>query len=460
MPRRNESERIIPKQNKTLIAGICCCQLTVVLSLVAFIYLSVAIYMPSFRAFKSGFEPIPVTCQTVETVMVNNCSWASCGEWCLTKTTGFCPQIYVTVRRNGTDMVLENCSRMSKSSCPPARPETLHRYNCNNGKECDSLTGLFNCSLGHCINISEIYQCDYKTETTFIDSEKDNAKLNGYFECRNSRCAKIKKTMVCDRYCQKITTSGMNVYVVYDNDLYSADCQRMVTSENLTNVIWSEEKTKKVLFLSCAKVDKIDNFTLRGVDCINGTLLSERLIPKPFINHTVFWSIYHKSKQPVDPQEIYLPHQQSLTIYNLSRLYINLDGCINTLKGECKEFLASHGNDGRNRTGQSRFPCFYNKENSAKAIARYDMAKTKRELIIALVVPLIFFISSFISLIMITKSVTVGDDAVLRCELFSTDDRKNERVKIINRDAMSDNEFDIDDKSRHLPRRSINGNGN
>lgn len=61
---------------------------------------------------------------------------------------------------------------------------------------------------------------------------------------------------------------------------------------------------------------------------------------------------------------------------------------------------------------------------------------------------------------MITKSVTVGDDAVLRCELFSTDDRKNERVKIINRDAMSDNEFDIDDKSRHLPRRSINGNGN
>lgn len=119
MTRREKKERIIPKQNKGLIAGICSCQLTMVLSLVAFIYLSVAIYMPSLRAFKAGFETTPVTCQTVETVMINNCSWASCGEWCLTKTTGFCPQIHVTVRRNGTDMLLKNCSRISKSSCPP-----------------------------------------------------------------------------------------------------------------------------------------------------------------------------------------------------------------------------------------------------------------------------------------------------------------------------------------------------
>lgn len=60
-----------------------------------------------------------------------------------------------------------------------ARPEILHKYNCNNGKECNALTGLFNCSLGHCINMSEIYQCDYKTEALIIDSEKDNTKLNG-----------------------------------------------------------------------------------------------------------------------------------------------------------------------------------------------------------------------------------------------------------------------------------------
>lgn len=107
-----------PQQNKAIILGICLCQLTVVLSIVSFIYLSVAIYMPSHRAFNSGFESDPVTCQTTELKMAINCSWASCGEWCLTKTSGFCPQIYTNVRRNASDIVLENCSRLNTNSCP------------------------------------------------------------------------------------------------------------------------------------------------------------------------------------------------------------------------------------------------------------------------------------------------------------------------------------------------------
>lgn len=117
MTHQKYKERLIPKQNKGLIGGICLCQLTVVLSLVAFIYLSVAIYIPSYRAFNAGFDPTPVMCQTVETTMINNCSWASCGEWCLTKTTGFCPQIQVTVRRNGTNLEMKNCSRLNTYAC-------------------------------------------------------------------------------------------------------------------------------------------------------------------------------------------------------------------------------------------------------------------------------------------------------------------------------------------------------
>lgn len=57
----------------------------------------------------------------------------------------------------------------------------------------------------------------------------------------------------------------------------------------------------------------------------------------------------------------FLPKQSSLTIYNTSQLYINLEGCVNTLRGECLEFLHSHGRDGDNNTAQSRFQCYYNK---------------------------------------------------------------------------------------------------
>lgn len=64
-------------------------------------------------------------CQTVNMTMDNTyCNWASCGEWCLTKTSGFCPQIHATSRRNGTDIQLENCTRITTISCPQV---SLHK---------------------------------------------------------------------------------------------------------------------------------------------------------------------------------------------------------------------------------------------------------------------------------------------------------------------------------------------
>lgn len=56
-----------------------------------------------------------------------------------------------------------------------------------------------------------------------------------------------------------------------------------------------------------------------------------------------------------------LPTQKSLTIYNTSQLFINLEGCVNTLRSECTDFLQAYGRDGENNTAQSRYSCFYNK---------------------------------------------------------------------------------------------------
>lgn len=100
----------------------------------------------------------------------------------------------------------------------------------------------------------------------------------------------------------------------------------------------------------------------RTEDCVNGTSLNKITIPEHYVNFTSFLNIYEESLQyPVDPENVYVPAQRSLTIYNNSRLYINLEGCVNTLKGECRDFLTSHGRDGDNQTAQSRYPCYYNK---------------------------------------------------------------------------------------------------
>jgi len=79
------------------------------------------------------------------------------------------------------------------------------------------------------------------------------------------------------------------------------------------------------------------------------------------MNFTQFWAIYDNSTRSVDPEQRYLPNQANLTIYSWKKLFINLEGCVNTLRGECKDFVARYGNDGDNNTAQSRYQCYYNK---------------------------------------------------------------------------------------------------
>ncbi|XP_018320601.1 uncharacterized protein LOC108733789 isoform X2 [Agrilus planipennis] len=371
MGRRNKNNqpRLIPAQDKRICGSICFCQLVVVISCVSFIYLTVAIYIPAYRAFHSDLELTPVMCQTINTSMLNNCSWASCGEWCLTKTSGFCPQIHVTTRQNGTIVQLQNCDKTTEFSCPNVKTQSLKKYNCNNGSECNSLTGFFNCSLGHCEYWSSAYHCHYNADGAVIDSDKDNTKLNGFFECKNSRCTKVRREFSCDRYCSRINTISGNIYISVDDSVHVAKCQKLIafTAANGNEegsvveptLVWSYHP-KDIIMMSCNSIEKYGD-SLNLTDCINGTMFIWDDIPKPSINFSTFWKLQDNYRQLLDAPQQFLPLQSTLMIYPTSHLYINLEGCVNTLKGECREFLRTHGRDGRNRTAPSRFPCYYNK---------------------------------------------------------------------------------------------------
>lgn len=265
--RKKCKPRIIPPQNTQICGCICFCQLIIVLSSVSIIYLTVAIYIPAYRAFQSGYEEKPVMCQTINISMINNCNWASCGEWCLTRTSGFCPQIFATVRQNGTTVKLKNCKTFDTSVCPPIDFATLKKYNCNNGSECSTLHGVFNCSLGHCLNLSQVYDfegCHYKADGFVVDSDKDNAKLNGYFECKGSKCTKIKKPFSCNRICKEnITSSLKNVFITMDDGVHQASCEAAYATtkangneegEPIEPTKFWEEQQNEVLMMSCHRV--------------------------------------------------------------------------------------------------------------------------------------------------------------------------------------------------------------
>jgi hypothetical protein len=99
---------------------------------VSIVYLSVAVYTPSYRTLQSGFIEVPAMCTTVqkdtpscepddeEKKRLNNngtAVWSSCGEWCLSKSSGFCTQLRVDVRNNGSNLRLEDCQTLDVKYC-------------------------------------------------------------------------------------------------------------------------------------------------------------------------------------------------------------------------------------------------------------------------------------------------------------------------------------------------------
>lgn len=60
------------------------------------------------------------------------------------------------------------------------------------------------------------------------------------------------------------------------------------------------------------------------------------------------------------------------------------------------------------------FPFLQN--DSFVVIARYDLRRTWRDLVVAVSVPSVLFLVSFVALCVIMQSVKVGDDTKMRCK--------------------------------------------
>lgn len=124
----------------------------------------------------------------------------------------------------------------------------------------------------------------------------------------------------------------------------------------------------------------IGNFS--ATDCINGTIYDSDLMPDNYLNFTNFWDLQRKWRDVIDKDQKFLPMQDNLTVSYDAHLYINLEGCVNTLRGECRQFHASHGRDGKDNTAPSRFHCFYNKVyNFSFFNQRIDMYRDRRNCI-------------------------------------------------------------------------------
>ncbi|XP_075226948.1 tipE homolog 3 phospholipid transfer protein [Lycorma delicatula] len=407
-------ELIIPPQDTKICGTICMCQMTAVLSSVALVYLTVAIYMPSLRAFKSGISETPAMCTTTRAVNKDNCDWGSCGEWCLSKTSGACIQIYVNLRQNGSSLLLANCTNSANKTCYGIDQENAKKSRCI-ADECRNLTGTFNCTQGMCINITDAFECVFKDTDPPLKCSGRRGKINcididGLQNCNRGTCEKIRTPYNCDRRCVDIPTRNKNTILLSGDRVYLSQCQRALVF-GTEQEIWNESEDN-ILMTSCYNIENT-SLGVQATDCINGTLLEKNLL-SDLTNFTYLSYLSVTNTHLLDEERKIAPPELDLLIANESKLLINLEGCVNTLRDECKEFLREYGKDGTDHNARARFPCFYAEINTDVVVARFNLETTYREFLVASLVPSILFVVSCLTLILCQRTVEVGDDARMR----------------------------------------------
>lgn len=417
MPKKKPTpveDLIIPPQDTKICGTICLCQMTLVLSTVAIVYLTVAIYVPSTRAMKSGILEDPVMCTTTRAVLVETCDWGSCGEWCLSKTSGSCLQIYVNLRHNGSNLFWANCTNAANKTCYGIDQENAKKSRCISD-ECKNLTGTFNCSSGTCINITDAFECIFKETDPPLKCSGRRGKitcidLDGLYSCNRGICERIRTPYNCDRRCVDIPTRNKNVIILSGDKVFLSECQRALDLDR-NEEIWNESQDN-IMMASCYNIQNTTS-GIYAVDCVNGSTLENNIL-SDLTNFTYLSYLSLFNTKILDERRIVAPPEPDLLIANESKLLINLEGCVNTLRDECKEFLRVYGKDGTDHNARARFPCYYSEGNTDIVVARFNLETTTKQFLIASLLPSVLFVVSCLTLIMCHKAVVVGDDAKMR----------------------------------------------
>ena len=123
---------------KVVCCTLCLCMAVAVLSSCSLVYLTFIVYLPAQKELMSGLLDRPVMCTTEERVETDDCEWASCWEWCLSKPST-CTHINVSVRRNGSEVVWRDCSPITDTVCRVSDRDLVEEMSCDLDIDCLSL---------------------------------------------------------------------------------------------------------------------------------------------------------------------------------------------------------------------------------------------------------------------------------------------------------------------------------
>lgn len=235
------------------------------------------------------------------------------------------------------------------------------------------------------------------------------------FHCTRGACEKIRPPYNCERRCLDIPTRNKNVILLSGDRVHLSKCS---TAYNLTTKmeLWNESDSN-ILMASCFQTRNTPE-GVEALDCINGGSLNTTL--GDYTNFTHLLNL-HLGAAENQPMYHIAPPDSELTISNDSKLMINLEGCVNTLRDECKDFFRVFAKDGSDHNARARFPCFYSEIKIDTAVVRFDLETTYQQFMFAFLLPTILLVVSCTILVLCQRTVVVGNDSKMRFKCLTAE---------------------------------------
>lgn len=296
------------------------------------------------------------------------------------------------------------------SKCNRERPydfygnETVRQF-CQH-VHCASCKAICN-QRGECFDMKD------RRDPTMIGTDEFGNAVLGYYTCKDGYCIEIYD-LKCERRCNELTfkTEHTNSVIFSGERLIMAECSARSTAEQ--SRLNSDKPNQNTLFVACSNVT-IDHEAKSMItrDCVNGTW-----VPDSFnggqTNYSYMMKEYGRMREDPDFRAEEVSYELDITIYNETKLKINIEGCVNTLSEECKQFYDVYGRDGRNYTARAVYPCYFDPENSDFVVINFNPEKTLMLLIFFAAIPGGIMTFSCCYMCGCSRFIFVGDDGHMR----------------------------------------------
>lgn len=404
-------------ENMKICSLIFLCLVLSIFSVVVMIYLTVAVYLPSYREINSDLHETPAVCETI----INQLSYfdeiCSCSNGCLKrKQSYYCHELHVTVREKGKQLQFQDCSNLHNDSCKMVTDDT------NIIKPYSKMLNFTGIARRSEINRSERYDVTNYLKCNPVDKNSSEAEktdcadygcytLSGIHSCENGTCYKyLKPEEDCIPACENnIVTTDKNLFLFENGNLFTAKCGSVIDFET-KEVLWTGNQPNEILYTTCNSFEN-DSSVFKATDCVNGGVL-ERSDLSQQINLTNYNSLSALYLKVQKMREI--RWKEDLLIANQTMLFINLEGCLNSLYYRaCDEFNQKYGRLNELFNQRSVFDCFYSKDAEV-AVVQYDPIAARHGLLISILIPLGLFLGSFLSLMILSDKIDIGEDTSMR----------------------------------------------